>query len=234
MKLYHALTQCSFLCRVNRFIAKCAVDGQETVVHVKNTGRLRELLVPGAVCWAEKSASSGRKTAYDLVAVEKDGHIVNIDSQAPNLIARAWLESGGWGPVTQVKSEFTHGDSRFDLSYMHGQTRGLVEVKGVTLFDRDGVACFPDAPTSRGTKHLQGLIEVARAGMEAGLCFVIMREDAIGLVPNEATDPVFSAALRDAANAGVHLVAACCKVTADSAEIVRTVPILLSRHQQGV
>ena len=227
MILYHALTQCSFLCRVNRFIARCMVDGAETTVHVKNTGRLRELLVPGAICWLEKSANPNRKTLYDLVAVEKDGRIVNIDSQAPNLIAREWVEGGGWGDVSQVRSEVVQGDSRFDLGYLHGSVRGLIEVKGVTLFDERGLAVFPDAPTSRGAKHLQGLIQAAWAGMEAGVCFVIMKEDAAGLVPNDRTDPAFSAALRQAAQAGVRLVAACCRVTADSAEIVRTVPVIL-------
>ena len=227
MKLYHDLTQCSFLCRVNRFIAKCLVDGEETTVHVKNTGRLRELLVPGALCWLEKSGKPSRKTLYDLVAVEKGGRIVNIDSQAPNLIAKEWVLSGGWGDVTQVQSEFTHGDSRFDLAYLHGETRGLIEVKGVTLFDEQGTAIFPDAPTTRGAKHLHGLIEARQAGMESGLIFVIMKEDAIGLMPNDVTDPAFSDALRQAQVAGVHIVAACCRVTADSAEIIRTVPVFL-------
>lgn len=231
MRLYHALTQCSFLCRVNRFIAKCLVDGEETAVHVKNTGRLRELLVPGAACWLEKSANNARKTLYDLVAVEKDGRIVNIDSQAPNLIAWEWVEKGGWGELSALRSEYVHGDSRFDLAYWKTgggeKPCGLIEVKGVTLFDEDGLACFPDAPTSRGAKHLHGLIRAAKSGMEAGLCFVIMREDAIGLIPNDRTDPAFAEALREAHGAGVRIVGACCRVTADSAEIVRTVPIRL-------
>ncbi len=227
MKLYHDLTQCSFLCRVNRFIAKCLMDGTETTIHVKNTGRLRELLLPGASCWLEKSANPNRKTKYDLVAVENDGRIINIDSQAPNLIAREWVEQGGWGNVTDIRSEFTYGDSRFDLAYLHDGMHGLIEVKGVTLFDADGLACFPDAPTSRGAKHLHGLIQAAKAGMEAGVCFVIMREDAVGLIPNDRTDPAFSAALREAASVGVRIVGACCRVTVDSATIVRTVPIRL-------
>lgn len=228
MKLYHDLTQCSFLCRVNRFIAKCLVDGKETVVHVKNTGRLRELLIPGTACWLEKSGNPARKTAYDLVAVEKNGRIINIDSQAPNLIAREWVENGGWAEgLANIRSEYVHGDSRYDLTYVKGQKRGLIEVKGVTLFDEDGMACFPDAPTSRGAKHLRGLIAAAREGMECGVCFVIMREDAAGLIPNERTDPDFSAALREAAANGVRIVAACCRVTADSAEIVRTAPVHL-------
>lgn len=227
MKLYHDLTQCRFLCRVNRFIAHCQVDGVETVVHVKNTGRLGELLVPGAVCWLERSANPARKTAFDLVAVEKDGRIVNIDSIAPNRIAREWVDKGGWGDVSAVQSEFVHGDSRFDLTYMKGDTRGLIEVKGVTLFDEQGVAHFPDAPTSRGAKHLHGLIRAAQAGMEAGVCFVIMKEDATALIPNERTDPAFAAALREAAKAGVRIVAARCRVTADSAAIIGEAPVIL-------
>lgn len=227
MKLYYDLTQCSFLCRVNRFIAKCSLNGEEITVHVKNTGRLRELLIPGALCWLEKSGNPARKTAYDLVAVEKDGRIINIDSQAPNLIALEWVTQGGLGEVSHVRSEVTWGDSRFDLGCQTGETQHLIEVKGVTLFDGQGVAVFPDAPTSRGTKHLHGLIEAARTGMKASLLFVIMKEDAVALVPNDLTDPAFSAALREAAASGVQLIAACCRVTADRAEIVRTVPIKL-------
>ena len=227
MKLYHDLTQCSFLCRVNRFIARCILHGQEITVHVKNTGRLRELLIPGALCWLEKSGNPARKTAYDLVAVEKDGRIVNIDSQAPNLIAKEWLLSGGLGLVTDVRSEVTWGDSRFDLACRQGDTPCLIEVKGVTLFSEEGVAIFPDAPTDRGAKHLHSLIKATQSGMKACLLFVIMKEDAVALMPNELTDPAFSSALREAAANGVHIVAACCRVTADSAQIIRTVPVRL-------
>ena len=227
MQLYHDLTQCSFLCRVNRFLAKCMVDGVETTVHVKNTGRLRELLVPGAKCWVEQSGNPARKTAFDLVAVEKDGRIVNIDSQAPNLIAKEWVQAGGWGDVTDVLSEVAWGDSRFDLGCTQDGVRCLIEVKGVTLFNDNGIAIFPDAPTSRGAKHLRSLIEAKHAGMKSGLIFVIMKEDAAGLMPNDATDPAFSSALREAHAFGVHIVAACCRVTAVGAQIVRTVPLIL-------
>ena len=227
MKLYHHLTRCTFLRRVNRFIAVCAVDGAETVVHVKNTGRLGELLLPGVPAWLEKSGNPARKTAYDLVAVEKDGRIVNIDSQIPNVVAREWVEHGGWAEgLTDVRGEFVHGDSRFDLTYLRGGMRGLIEVKGVTLFDERGVAVFPDAPTSRGTKHLRGLIEAARSGMEAGVCFVIMREDAMGLRPNVRTDPAFAAALSEAQVAGIRIECCVCRVTAEGCTITGTVPFL--------
>lgn len=228
MILYHDLTQCSFLCRVNRFIARCLLDGEEITVHVKNTGRLRELLIPGALCWLEKSANPSRKTAYDLVAVEKDGRVINIDSQAPNLIAKEWVANGGLGDITDLRSEYTHEDSRFDLTYLRDGIRGLIEVKGVTLFDDNDMAIFPDAPTSRGAKHLHGLIRAAQCGMETGLIFVIMKEDAVGLIPNQHTDPAFAATLREADAAGVRIVAACCRVTAEGAAIVRTVPVHLS------
>jgi sugar fermentation stimulation protein A len=231
MKLYHHLTRCTFLRRVNRFIAVCLLDVAETTVHVKNTGRLGELLLPGAAAWLEKSGNPARKTAYDLVAVEKDGRIVNIDSQIPNAVAREWVENGGWcDGLTELRGEFVHGDSRFDLAYLHGGIRGLIEVKGVTLFDESGMAVFPDAPTARGSKHLHGLIQAARSGMETGLIFVIMKEDAVGLRPNAATDPAFAAALRQARDAGVRIECCVCRVTADSCTITGAVPLCLEKQ----
>ena len=222
MTLYHDLTQCSFLCRVNRFIARCLVNGTELSVHVKNTGRLGELLVPGALCYLEKASQPGRKTAFDLVAVEKDGRIVNIDSQAPNLIAREWVEQGGFGDVTALRSEVTYGDSRFDLAYWRTGASpslppsGFIEVKGVTLFDDAGLSCFPDAPTSRGVKHLHGLIRCREEGFHAYAVFMIQMEGVKYFEPNRDTHPEFASALRQAAEAGVHMIALDCKVTEDS------------------
>ncbi len=227
MRLYHALTRCTFLRRVNRFIARCTVDGVEQDVHVKNTGRLRELLIPGCEAFAVPSDNPARKTAYDLVAVVKDGRIVNIDSQAPNAIAREWVETGGWGDITELRSEYPHGDSRFDLTYLRDGRRGLIEVKGVTLFDTSGLAIFPDAPTSRGVKHLRHLAEAAQNGMEAGLIFVIMKEDARGLSPNAATDPDFASALRAAHAAGVRIECVRCRVTAEECTVIGTAPLIL-------
>lgn len=228
MILYHALTRCSFLYRVNRFIAHCDVDGTDTAVHVKNTGRLGELLLPGAAVWLEGSANPQRRTAYDLVAVENRGYVVNIDSQAPNRIVREWIEGGGWGDgITQLRGEVRRGDSRFDFAYTHHGVSGLIEVKGVTLFDGAGMAYFPDAPTERGVKHLRGLTEAARSGMESGVCFVLQRDDVIGLRPNDRTHPAFGQALREASAAGVRLVAAVCHVTPEAAAITHTVPVLL-------
>lgn len=227
MILYHNLTRCSFLYRVNRFIAHCLVDGRDIPVHVKNTGRLAELLTPGAAVWLERSGNPARKTAYDLVAVENRGYIVNIDSQAPNAIAREWILSGGWGDdVTELRREVTHGDSRFDLAFLQNGIPTLLEVKGVTLFDDAGVAFFPDAPTERGVKHLRGLISAARSGMNAGLCFVLQREDVVALRPNDLTHPAFGDALRDAIAAGVRVQACVCRVTPGSAVITHTVPVM--------
>ncbi|MBQ3486089.1 MAG: DNA/RNA nuclease SfsA [Clostridia bacterium] len=228
MILYHNLTRCRFLYRVNRFIARCEVDGTEVPVHVKNTGRLGELLTPGAECFVTAGSNPARKTAWDLVAVMKDGRVINIDSQACNPIAREWIERGGWGEgVTGLRSEVTHGDSRYDFAYERGGRPGLIEVKGVTLFDEAGTALFPDAPTQRGVKHLQGLARAAREGMECGVCFVIQREDVKCLRPNDATHPAFGQALREAQEAGVRIVAAVCRVAPEGAEIVGTVPVWL-------
>ena len=226
MKLYHNLTRCRFLYRVNRFIAHCEVDGADVPVHVKNTGRLGELLLPGATTWLEGSANPARKTAYDLVAVENRGYVVNIDSQATNPVAAEWILGGGWGEgVKDLRREVTHGDSRFDLAFTHNGVPTLVEIKGVTLFDEAGTALFPDAPTQRGVKHLQGLTRASREGMECGVCFVIQREDVKCLRPNDATHPAFGQALREAQEAGVRIVAAVCRVAPEGAEIVGTVPV---------
>ena len=228
MKLYHHLTQCRFLYRVNRFIAHCEIGGEDTVVHVKNTGRLGELLLPGATVWCEGTDNPARKTAWDLVAVENRGHVVNIDSQAANRIAREWFEGGGWGcELPELTGEYPHGDSRFDFTYLRDGRRGLIEVKGVTLFDDDGVAFFPDAPTERGVRHLNGLAAAARSGMEAGVLFVLQRDDVLALKPNDSTHPAFGDALRHARDAGVRIEAGVCHVIPDSCRITHTAPVIL-------
>lgn len=226
MKLYHNLTRCSFLYRVNRFISHCLVDGVDTAVHVKNTGRLRELLTPGATVWLERSGNPARKTAYDLIAVENRGYVVNIDSQATNPVVAEWIASGGWGDsVSDLRREVTHGDSRFDLAFSQNSTPVLVEVKGVTLFDDEGTAFFPDAPTERGVKHLKGLTQAIKDGMKAGVCFVIQRENVLRLRPNDRTDPAFGAALRAASSAGVRIIACVCRVTPSEMRITHTIPV---------
>lgn len=212
--------------RPNRFIAYVDIDGQEQVVHVKNTGRCRELLVPGAAVWCQCSDNPARKTRYDLIAVEKGGRLINMDSQAPNTAAREWLESGGLGKVENLRPETVHGDSRFDFSFTLEGKPCFLEVKGVTLED-DGVCAFPDAPTERGAKHLRGLAEAVRQGYGAYVLFVIQMADVKYLHPNDRTDPDFGIALREAAAQGVHIVAVECRVSEDTMEISGSVPVHL-------
>ena len=205
----------TFLSRPNRFIAHIEIDGQVETVHVKNTGRCRELLPVGAEVWCQKSDNPNRKTKYDLITVRKGDRLINMDSQAPNIAAGEWLKCGGLGMVENLKAESFHGDSRFDFSFTLDGKPCFLEVKGVTL-ENDGVCAFPDAPTERGTKHLKGLTQAAKDGFGAFVLFVIQMADVKYLHPNDATDPDFGAALREAAAAGVNILAMDCAVDMDS------------------
>ena len=216
----------TFLSRPNRFIAHVEINGQEEVVHVKNTGRCRELLPPGARVWCQKSDNPSRKTKYDLITVQKGSRLINMDSQAPNTAAKEWLLSGGLGPVENVRAETFHGDSRYDFSFTRNGKLCFLEVKGVTL-ETDGVCAFPDAPTQRGAKHLRGLTEAAREGYGAYVLFVIQMADVEYLHPNDDTDPDFGAALREAVVNGVTVLAMDCAVTTDSITIRKAVPVKL-------
>lgn len=212
---YGKMVKGVFLRRPNRFIAHVLLDGKEQVCHVKNTGRCRELLPEGATVWCEESDNPNRKTKYDLIAVEKAGRLINMDSQAPNAAAREWLLDGGLGPISDLRPETTHGDSRFDFSFKLDGKICFLEVKGVTL-ENDGVCAFPDAPTQRGAKHLKGLTQATRDGFGAYALFVVQMADVKYLHPNDATDPAFGKALREAADAGVQVFAMDCAVTPDS------------------
>ena len=215
-----------FQARPNRFIAHVDILGQTETVHVKNTGRCRELLPAGAEVWCQRSDNPSRKTKYDLITVRKGSRLINMDSQAPNIAAKEWLLSGGLGPVENLRAETTHGDSRFDFSFtLEGKTCFL-EVKGVTL-EHDGICAFPDAPTERGAKHLRGLQRCAEEGCSAYVLFVIQMSDVKHLHPNDATDPNFGRALREAAAAGVQVLAVDCAVTEDSMTISGFVPVVL-------
>ena len=216
----------TFLVRPNRFIAHVEMDGQVEIVHVKNTGRCRELLPVGAEVWCQKSDNPSRKTKYDLITVRKGGRLINMDSQAPNIAVKEWLLSGGLGAVENVRSETTHGDSRFDFSFTLNGKQCFLEVKGVTL-ENDGICAFPDAPTERGTKHLRGLQKCVEEGFGGYVLFVIQMSDVIYLHPNDVTDPDFGKALREAAAAGVQVLAVDCAVTEDSMIIRNFVPVLL-------
>ena len=224
---YPNVTPAVFLARPNRFVAQVLLDGETVTVHVKNTGRCRELLVPGARVWLTRSPNPHRKTAYDLIAVEKGARLINMDAQAPNQVFREWAEAGGFLPgLTLLKAEQTHGDSRFDFYWEAGARKGFVEVKGVTL-EEDGVVRFPDAPTLRGVKHLEELVRARQAGYEAAVCFVIQMENVIRFQPNDRTHPAFGQALRAAAAAGVEVLALDCRVAPDRLELNRPVPVEL-------
>ncbi len=215
-----------FLNRPNRFVARVELGGVTETVHVKNTGRCRELLTPGAAVYCRRSSNPMRKTKYDLITVEKNGRLINMDSQAPNIAACEWLRSGGLGELEQLRPETVHGDSRFDFSFMKDGRRCFLEVKGVTL-ENNNVCAFPDAPTQRGTRHLRGLTRAAQEGFGAYVLFVIQMEGAVSLCPNEKTDPNFAAALRDASRSGVRILAMDCRVTPGSMTLRLPVPVLL-------
>ena len=215
-----------FLDRPNRFIAHVELEGAVETVHVKNTGRCRELLVPGARVYCQRSGNPARKTKYDLITVEKNGRLINMDSQAPNAAAGEWLRSGGLGPVQNLRAETVHGDSRFDFSFTLDGRLCFLEVKGVTL-ENDGVCAFPDAPTLRGAKHLRGLAQAAAEGYGAYVLFVIQMEKVRYLHPNDDTDPGFGQALRQAVASGVTVLAAECAVTPESMVITGLVPVKL-------
>lgn len=216
----------TFLARPNRFIAHVQIGGQTEIVHVKNTGRCRELLPAGAQVWCQRSDNPARKTKYDLITVRKGERLINMDSQAPNIAAKEWLSAGGLGPVEELRAETVHGDSRFDFSFRKDGRQCFLEVKGVTL-ETDGVCAFPDAPTERGAKHLRGLAEAARSGFGAYVLFVIQMADVEYLHPNDATDPGFGTALREAAAAGVQVLAVDCEVTVAEMRIRNPVPVRL-------
>ncbi len=223
---YPNICRGTFLDRPNRFVAHVMLDGRTETCHVKNTGRCRELLLPGAAVWLCRSDDPGRKTAFDLVAVEKGDRLINIDAQAPNAVFAEWARSGRFLPdLTLLRREVSWGASRFDFYYETPGERGFVEVKGVTL-EQDGAALFPDAPTERGVRHVQELTACRAEGFRAHLFFVIQMEHVRSFSPNDRTHPAFGAALRAAA--GVRLHAHTCSVTPDSLTLTEhTVPVLL-------
>lgn len=225
--IYSRIREAVFLRRPNRFIAMAELDGAETVCHVKNTGRCRELLVPGAKIYLQRAENPLRKTAWDLIAVQKGERLINMDAAAPNTVFGEWLRAGGAGFVPELlRPECVHGDSRFDFYLEDGEKHIFAEVKGVTL-EEDGVVRFPDAPTERGVKHLHGLARAVKEGYEAWAVFVIQMEDVHHFEPNRATHPAFADALREASEGGVRLLALDCSVTPESLSIRQEVPIRL-------
>ena len=206
---YQNIQKATFIDRPNRFIASIELDGKREICHVKNTGRLKELLLPGATVWVEHCPLETRKTKYDLIAVQKGDQIINLDSQAPNKIAAEWIKNNGlFHPESTLKTEVKCGDSRFDLWIEDT----WIEVKGITL-NQNGIARFPDAPTLRGVKHLNKLATIAENGGKAMVLCVVQMKGIHQVEPNDQTHPEFGKALRKAAKAGVKILAIDCKVT---------------------
>lgn len=217
MKYLHA-KKATFLRRPNRFIAYVDLDGVETITHVKNTGRCKELLIPGVTVILEESDNPNRKTKYDLVSVYKEAlGLINIDSQAPNKIVHEWLLSNKnpFPNITKIKPESNYGNSRFDFYIEYDQKKAFLEVKGVTL-EVDGIAYFPDAPTTRGAKHLRELKEAIKDGYETYIAFVIQMPGITEVLPNRVTDPSFADAYEEALASGVKLLTIPCLVEEDA------------------
>ena len=229
---YENICRGSFISRPNRFIAVVEIDDEQQCVHVKNTGRCKELLVPGNTVYLEKSANPSRKTAYDLIAVEKRApegtKLVNMDSMAPNRAAGEWLAAGGLGEIENLRAETAIGDSRFDFAGQQDGRRVVIEVKGCTL-EENGIARFPDAPTLRGVKHLRGLTALAKDGCRCAVLIVIQMKGVRAFQPNWKTQPEFGEALIEARDAGVEIVALDCRVVPGTVAIDARVPVDLSR-----
>lgn len=227
---YKHIVPGEFLERPNRFIAYVKVDGRKETVHVKNTGRCRELLIPGARVYLEKSDNPDRKTMYDLVAVQKGELLINMDSQAPNKAVEEWLYTKELFPdLKSIRPETTYGSSRFDFYVETQKERIFMEVKGVTL-EENGVVRFPDAPSERAVKHVGELVQAHRDGYQVYVLFVIQMQEALYFTPNRDTHPEFARALEEAAGQGVKILAYNCVVTQDSMRIDRPVPVYLNKE----
>ncbi len=224
---YHNIRQGTFQERPNRFIAYVEIEGSRETVHVKNTGRCAELLIPGVTVYVQEADQPGRKTRWDLIGVEKGSRLVNIDSQVPNQLVKEWLEEGNlFERIDRIRPEYTYGSSRFDLYVEADGKKIFIEVKGVTL-EEDGVVRFPDAPSERAVKHVEELKAAVEEGYEAYVFFVVQMKDVRYFTPNMDTHPAFGEALFDAAAHGVHVLAYDCQVERESIHIVKQVPVVL-------
>lgn len=222
---YENMERGVFLDRPNRFIAHVEWGGRTLTCHVKNTGRCRELLTPGAAVGIQHMPAPGRKTEWDLICVQKGSRLINMDANAPNQVFAEWAQAGGFLPgLTRIQREVVFGDSRFDFYLETAEKRIFAEIKGVTL-EEDGVVRFPDAPTLRGVKHLRGLMECVRQGYEAWAVFVIQMENVKHMEANRRTHPEFADALAEAGRAGVHILAVDCRVEWDLLEINKPVEV---------
>ncbi len=230
---YKNIVPAIFLERPNRFVAHCLVEGQPVVAHVKNTGRCREILLPGTPVWLQRQAGALRKTGWDLITAQKggpEGLLINIDSQVTQRATEEALTAGtlrvAGEPVRFFRREAVWGDSRYDLYVETDHHSGYMEIKGCTL-EREGLVLFPDAPTLRGAKHVRGLTELAANGMYAGLFFCVQLGGMAAFTPNRTMDPAFADAVEQAALAGVEIRAFCCRVTPDSIDLAEEIPVFL-------
>ncbi len=224
---YNSIIKGEFIKRLNRFVALCRIDGEDVYCHVKNTGRCKEILVEGAECFLEVSSNPQRKYGYSLVTVKKGERLINIDSQAPNKAVGEFLKEGKlFSDISFIQPEKTYGNSRFDFYFEHGGKKAFLEVKGVTL-EKDGAVFFPDAPTERGTKHLNELCDCIEQGYEAYAFFVVQMKNVKAFSPNDSTDFAFGKALRAAADKGVKIICYDCSVTENEMLIEAAVPVIL-------
>ena len=227
---YERIKRGRFLERPNRFIAYVEICGNKEIVHVKNTGRCAELLVPGATVYVQKTDNPERKTQWDLIGVKKGNRMINMDSQVPNKLVEEWIRQGNLFPNADlIRPETTFGNSRFDLYIEEDDRKIFMEIKGVTL-EEDGIVRFPDAPTERGVKHVEELICAVKEGYEAYLFFVIQMKDVKYLAPNMKTHAAFGEAMKKAKAQGVHILAYECQVEEDSIEIKKEVPVVLQHE----
>ena len=224
---YKNIAAGKFIGRPNRFIANVEIDGEVQVVHVKNTGRCRELLLPGSTVYCEKSDNPNRKTAYDLVAVEKGKLLINMDSQAPNTAFSEFIHDGSFKDgIEYIARERKYKNSRFDFYFKRKGKEYFAEVKGVTLED-DGVVLFPDAPTERGVKHLTELEDAVKNGYGGCVVFVVQLKEAKYFTPNRKTHPEFADKLKEVQKAGVEIFAYTCNVTPNSISLLSQISVVI-------
>ena len=225
--IYNNIHEGRFKSRPNRFIAHIEIDNKIEICHVKNTGRCKELLLPDATVYVQHFDNPNRKTNWDLIAVKKGDTLINMDSQAPNKAVGEWLQAGGLGFLPdKIKAEYQYEDSRFDFYLEHEMERWLIEVKGVTL-EEDGIALFPDAPTLRGIKHVDGLARHVKEGFHTAILFVIQMDGIRYFTPNTKTQPEFAQALKNAKLAGVNILAYDCAITPESMSIRNEIEVRL-------
>ena len=224
---YERIKRATFLERPNRFIAYADIAGKQETIHVKNTGRCAELLVPDAEIFVQESDNPERKTKWDLIGVRKGERLINMDSQIPNKVVGEWLSAGNlFSAGASVRPETVYGNSRFDFYVEEGENRAFIEVKGVTL-EEEGVVRFPDAPSERAVKHVEELIRAKKEGYDAYVFLVIQMKGVRYFTPNIDTQPEFAEVLKKAKAAGVRILAYDCKVTEDSIQIDEEVPVIL-------